>query len=186
MCYSALVWADYRRYIRDFGVELDIKEFYELFWRHVDDPKIKIPKAMEAAFGQPKTEVELKIKSAIDAFASAQTVETEKSLFDLRKRLADAERTLQAKPTKAAATSQRVATDKIDKTLKKLADLKRVESNESDSRIYPGYFVPVMVMENGRRVVKPMRYQCRPAGKPASYDKQYPGTYNAMGALLTC
>jgi putative SOS response-associated peptidase YedK len=24
-----------------------------------------------------------------------------------------------------------------------------------------------------------MRYQCRPAGKPASYDRQYPGTYNA-------
>ncbi|WP_157045719.1 hypothetical protein [Polaromonas sp. JS666] len=29
MCYSAQVWADYRRYIRDFGAELDIREFYE-------------------------------------------------------------------------------------------------------------------------------------------------------------
>ena len=38
---------------------------------------------------------------------------------------------------------------------------------------------PVMVMENGKRVVKPMRYQCRPAGKPESYDFKYPGTYNA-------
>jgi hypothetical protein len=34
-------------------------------------------------------------------------------------------------------------------------------------------------MENGRRVIKPMRYQCRPAGKPAIYDVKYPGTYNA-------
>lgn len=24
-----------------------------------------------------------------------------------------------------------------------------------------------------------MRYQCRPAGKPATYDTRYPGTYNA-------
>jgi hypothetical protein len=24
-----------------------------------------------------------------------------------------------------------------------------------------------------------MRYQCRPAGKPAFYDTKYPGTYNA-------
>jgi hypothetical protein len=24
-----------------------------------------------------------------------------------------------------------------------------------------------------------MRYQCRPAGKPAFYDVKYPGTYNA-------
>ena len=31
MCYSALVWVAYRRYIRDFNSELDIKEFYELF-----------------------------------------------------------------------------------------------------------------------------------------------------------
>jgi putative SOS response-associated peptidase YedK len=36
-----------------------------------------------------------------------------------------------------------------------------------------------MVMEHGRRVVKPMRYQCRPAGKPANYDTRFPGTYNA-------
>jgi putative SOS response-associated peptidase YedK len=25
---------------------------------------------------------------------------------------------------------------------------------------------------------RPMRYQCRPAGKPALYDTKYPGTYN--------
>jgi putative SOS response-associated peptidase YedK len=36
-----------------------------------------------------------------------------------------------------------------------------------------------MVMEDGQRVIKPMRYQCRIAGKPASYDVKYPGTYNA-------
>ena len=29
------------------------------------------------------------------------------------------------------------------------------------------------------RVIKPMRYGCRPAGKPAFYDVKYPGTYNA-------
>jgi hypothetical protein len=28
-----------------------------------------------------------------------------------------------------------------------------------------------------------MRYQCRPAGKPAFYDTKYPGTYNAPGHL---
>jgi putative SOS response-associated peptidase YedK len=40
-------------------------------------------------------------------------------------------------------------------------------------------------MENGRRVIKPMRYQCRPAGKPAIYDVKYPGTYNARRDNLT-
>jgi putative SOS response-associated peptidase YedK len=37
----------------------------------------------------------------------------------------------------------------------------------------------VIVSEGGRRVVKPMRYQCRVAGTPASYDIKFPGTYNA-------
>jgi len=31
----------------------------------------------------------------------------------------------------------------------------------------------------GQYVVKPMRYQCRLAGKPAFYDNKFPGTYNA-------
>ena len=179
MCYSAQVWADYRLYVRQYGAELDIKEFYELFWRRSSDSKIKIPKAMEAAFAEPKTEAEKQIKSAIDAFAAEQTVKLEQGLFKQRKRLADAERVLQSKPTKAAGESKRIAADKIDWTMGKLSDLRRTELKDRDSRIFPGHYVPVIVMEAGRRVIKPMRYQCRPAGKPTFYDTKYPGTYNA-------
>lgn len=57
--------------------------------------------------------------------------------------------------------------------------MRRTDLKDGDSRIYPGYYAPVMVMEHGERVIKPMRYQCRPAGKPAFYDTKYPGTYNA-------
>ena len=179
MCYSAQVWADYRLYVRQYGAELDIKEFYELFWRRGSDSKIRIPKAMEAAFREPKNEAETQIKSAIEAFAAEQAVKLEQDLFKQRKRLADAERVLQSKPTKAAGESKRIAADKIDWTMGKLSDLRRIELKDSDSRIFPGHYVPVMVMEHGRRVIKPMRYQCRPAGKPAFYDTKYPGTYNA-------
>jgi hypothetical protein len=59
----------------------------------------------------------------------------------------------------------------------KLSDLRRTELKDRDSRIFPGHYAPVMVMENGRRAVKPMRYQCRHIGKPAFYDTKYPGTY---------
>lgn len=179
MCYSAQVWADYRRYIRDFGAELDIKEFYELFWRRLGEPKIKIPKAMEAAFAEPSTDAELKIREAIYSFAASETVKLEQLVFEQRKRLADAERTLQTKPTKAAANSQRIATDKVAWAMGKLSGLKRMDGVDEDSRIFPGWYAPVMVMENGQRVIKPMRYQCRPAGKPVFYDTKFPGTYNA-------
>ncbi|MGF6658639.1 hypothetical protein QF000_000283 [Paraburkholderia atlantica] len=100
-------------------------------------------------------------------------------MFKQRKRLPDAERTLQTKIIKAATESQRIATDKIAWTKGKLEDLQRTGLKPRDWRIFPGHCAPVMLMEDGQRVVKPMRYQCGMAGKPASYDVKYPGTYNA-------
>lgn len=81
--------------------------------------------------------------------------------------------------TKAATDGQRIAGEKIDTAMRRLSDLRRTEPRDIDSRIFPGYYAPVMIWEDGRRVVKPMRYQCRPVGKPAFYDVKYPGTYNA-------
>lgn len=74
MCYSAQVWADYRRYIRAFGVVLDIKELYALFWWQKNDPKVKIPKAMETAFAEPTSDLERQIKALIDEFSAEQEV----------------------------------------------------------------------------------------------------------------
>ena len=93
--------------------------------------------------------------------------------------MADAERALLTKTTKALTESKRIASDKIDDARAKLADLQRTELRDDDSRIFPDHYAPVMVMEGGVRVVKPMRYRCRPAGKPAFYDEKCPGTYSA-------
>jgi len=134
---------------------------------------------MDAAFAHPQSDDEREIKRMIDAFDAAQTAKLETELFKQRKRLADAERTLQKKTTKAATESKRIATDKIAWALGKIADSKRTEPKDRDARIFPGWYAPVMVFEDGRRVIKPMRYQCRPAGKPAFYDSKYPGCYNA-------
>jgi putative SOS response-associated peptidase YedK len=179
MCYSAQIWADYRRYVRAYGALLDIKEFFDLFWRRNGDPKVKIPKGMDAPFMQPAGDEGAEIKALIDAFNTEQATKFEQEVFKQRKRLADAERALASKPTKAAAESQRIATTKIEATMGRLADIWRTEPLDRDARIFPGNYAPVMVMENGRRVIKPMRYQCRPAGKPAFHDVKFPGTYNA-------
>jgi hypothetical protein len=80
--------------------------------------------------------------------------------------------------TKAATESRRIATDKIDTTLRRLDDLRRTTPRDRDSRIFPGHYAPVLVVENGQYVVKPTRYQCRMAGKPANYDTRFPGTSN--------
>jgi putative SOS response-associated peptidase YedK len=179
MCYSAQIQADFRKYVRMFGAHMSIEEFARLFFERAEGNKAKIPKGMEDAFATPQSDAEREIKLLIDRFNSEQVTKFEQDLFKQRARLADAERTLQTKVTKAATESQRIATDKIAWTRGKLDDIQRSEPKPRDSRIFPGHYAPVLVMENGELVVKPMRYQCRIAGKPASYDVKYPGTYNA-------
>ena len=181
MCYSAKVKAEYNAFVRLYNSRIDIKAFYELYWRRKkkQGPLLKIPKAMDALFANPQSDQEREIKVLIDEFNAEQASAFEQELFKQRRRLADAERTLQTKTTKAATESKRIASDKIDWGLGKLADLRRTEPKDRDSRIFPGHCAPVMVWEGGERVIKPMRYQCRPEGKPAFYDTKYPGTYNA-------
>lgn len=179
MCYSAQIRADYRDYTRLFGAHLSIKEFVKLFYGR-QEARLKIPKALEAAFERDaSTPEELEIRGLIEAFKADRAMALEQELFAQRKRLADAERTLQTKQTKSALDSQRIATAKISKARLDLEDLRRTELLDRDSRIFPGVYAPVMVVRDGQKVVLPMRYQCRPAGRPASYDVQYPGTYNA-------
>jgi hypothetical protein len=96
-----------------------------------------------------------------------QTATWERDLFKQKKRLADATRSLQTKETKKGREDVRIATNKIENYLERLSDLKRTEPRENDGRIFPMTFAPVIVDEQGKRVIRPMRYTCRLAGKPA-------------------
>lgn len=173
MCYSAKIWADYRKYQKTFGADLDIKAFVELYWARQNGAKVKTPKAMDDSLRGTEAD------EPIEEYRGALATKLEQELFAQTKRLNDANRTLQTKTTKKALDDQRIATEKISKAKLGLDDLRRTEPKDRDSRIFPGVYAPVLVVENGKRVVKPMRYQCRPAGKPAKNDGLFPGTYNA-------
>lgn len=176
MCYSARIWADYRKYVRVYGADVSIGEFARLFAERAAGAKLKLPRAVDLAFaGDDRAG----IGAAIAQWERDQVAALEQEIFKQRKRLADAERALATKPTKKAGEDQRIAGDKVEAGLQRLAALKRIEAQPADSRIFPGMYAPVMVLEGGRRVLRPMRYQCRPEGKPALYDRKYPGTYNA-------
>ncbi|PTT38810.1 hypothetical protein DBR23_13025 [Acidovorax sp. HMWF018] len=181
MCYSAAVRADHAAFQRLFpSSRMAIKEFFELYWRKkAAKPVPRTPRVMDAQFTHAKGQDEQAVRELIAEFDAAQVVSLEQDLFKQRKRLADAERTLQTKVTKKAQEDQRISTAKIEQALQRLSRMKRPELNESDARIFPGWWAPVLVMEDGEPVIRPMRYQCRPAGKPAFYDTKYPGTYNA-------
>lgn len=50
MCYSAQVWADYRKYVRMFGADVSVKEFFELYWLRANGEKVSVLGGMDAAF----------------------------------------------------------------------------------------------------------------------------------------
>jgi putative SOS response-associated peptidase YedK len=179
MCYSAQIKQDYRKFIREVGARIDIDEFVRLYWERKEGSKAKIPRAMDALFAEPRNAAERKVAALVAEFDRAEAARLEQELFRQRRRLADAERSLAAKPTKAAAESRRIAGNKVQWALGKLAQLRRTALQSEDARIFPGWHAPLLVSEGGAPVIRPMRYQCRPEGKPAGYDRRFPGTYNA-------
>lgn len=179
MCYSAQIRADYNKFVRRHGATLNLRDFFHLYWLPEQErtKRPRTPKAMDAMFADVPGADD--IRAAIADWNARELAALEQEVFKQRKRLADAERALATKPTKKAAEDKRIATNKVDAALRRMADIKRTELKDRDGRIYPGWYAPVLVVEDGQRVVKPMRYQCRPCGKPAFYDTKYPGTYNA-------
>lgn len=179
MCYSAQVYAELKKFTRATGVKMTAKDYIKLYWDKTKSPyakRPKVPRAMEIEILNDGPE---DLAEIIRGYDAREMAELEQELFKQKKRVADGQRALQAKTTKKAQDDVRIGTDKMGKIQARMDALKRREPKPSDSRMFPGYFVPVLVMEGGQPVVKPMRYQCRPAGKPAFYDTKYPGTYNA-------
>lgn len=167
----------------EFAAEIDWAEYEQLFRdRLVRD--IKVSRALEMNFLGPVPadepgEFERLTRRHIETYRSRLAKNLEGELFGQKRRLADAQRSLNVKETKRAREDRRIARNKIDATLNRLADLKRSETLERDRRIFPMYYAPLLVDEGGRRWIRPMRYTCRLPGRSASYDSRYPGTYNA-------
>lgn len=179
MCYSSQIWAEYRQYVRHFDAHININEYVDLFWQRLQDSTVLLPRTLEAAFDNPGSDAERTIKEYIDRHRQEEALRLEKLMFEQKTRQTAALRKLEVKYTKGADEDQRIAAKKIGWAQAKLEDLRRTRLAARDSRIYPGWYAPVLVVEDGRRVVKPMRFRCRPAGKPKSFDHRYPGTYNA-------
>ena len=179
MCFSARVETSFREYLRITGAEIDLKQFYEIYGTRMVDKTTRIPRGLDRNFDNPKSGIERNIKALINEYRDVTVSQLETELFAQRKRLADAERKLLAKETKAARESQRIATSKVTAAQERMSLLKGVQPHELDARIFPMNHAPIVINDGGRVVVRLARYHCRPAGKPASIDRQFPGLYNA-------
>jgi putative SOS response-associated peptidase YedK len=179
MCYSAQVVQIIRKLHRELGIRLDYEEAAKLFFQRLDDPTISISRGFEANFIEPVTETGIQIQSAIREYREQSAVRLEQALFSQRTRLVNGQRSLSQKDTKKAREEVRIAGSKVAALTEKLSDLRRTEANAADNRIFPMMYAGVIVKINGKNLLTPMRYACRPAGKPASFDKKFPGLYNA-------
>jgi len=198
MCYSAQVSQALRNLARRYGADIDSRMFDALLAGRLTedgiDNSIKISKALEANFLDPgfldpgfldsgtlglDGTTGYNIRASVNTYHERLTRKCEAELFTQRKRQADARRKLQEKTTKKALEDERIATGKIAALLVRLADLRRTELNGEDHRIFPFWYAPVIVQEGTRRIIRPMRYHCRPAGMPATLDRRFEGLYNA-------
>jgi putative SOS response-associated peptidase YedK len=168
-----------RKLSRQLGIRLGYDEVEKLFFRRLDDPSLLISRGFEANFDDQATDQERRIKGAIDEHRSRVASKMEKDLFTQKTRLVNAQRSLNEKETKKAREDVRIATSKIETLTAKLSQLRTSESNEEDNRIFPFVYAGVIVRTDGQNLLTPMRYHCRPAGKPAFYDRKFPGLYNA-------
>lgn len=179
MCYSAQIKQLAWQLAREFGVRVDYAAAERLFLRRLNDPAIVISRGFEANFDEPANDTERRIKALIDQHRASSASRFEKELFTQKTRLVNAERSLRSKETKKAREDVRIATAKISVLTTRLSDLRRTGVEPRDNRLFPMVYGGVIVRRDGQDLLTPMRYFCRPAGKPASFDKQFPGLYNA-------
>lgn len=179
MCFSAQVECDLQKLSKTFDAEVDEQAFAELLEERLSNRAIKISKALEANFLAPQSPIQERITANISQYKADEVSRLEAELFEQKKRLADAQRKLAVKETKAAREHQRISSNKIKWSLAKLSELRRDQLEDKDARIFPFMYAPVVVQQQGRTLIKPMRYHCRQASKPANYDRRFNGLYNA-------
>ncbi|WP_202844818.1 SOS response-associated peptidase family protein [Luteimonas saliphila] len=180
MCYSAQIHSDYRKMVREVGAIMDLKAFAKLWLQQNGLERKKIPKALIDTL---RPDLPPEVAQAMDAMLAQDEQDWQQELFKQSKRKADNERKLAAKHTKTAETEVGRASRKVDQLKGWIADLHRTELKPRDWQFYPQWWVPVLIREGDGYVVRPMRYQLRQPGKPASSDftrtGQMSGTYNA-------
>jgi len=179
MCYSAKLTQSLKEYLRLTGAVADLAQIETVFQSRLTDRAVRIPRGFERNFDEPKTEQEQRIRSLLDRYREDSIRALEQDVFAQKKRLSDAQRKLKDKETKTARNDERIATNKIEAALAKLALLKGTQPHPGDDRIFPMSYAPIVVEAAGKRLVRLARYHLRQAGKPASIDRQFPGLYNA-------
>jgi putative SOS response-associated peptidase YedK len=158
---------------------MDIDQFAEIFGWRERTPTLRILRAVERWFDDPKGDGEQQIADLIARHNARHVTALEQEIFSQRKRVADAKRKLAIKHTKSAANDLRVGTAKMEKALRDLPLFKGRQAFALDARTFAMRFIPLVVGVDGKPVLRLARYHLRRPGDPPSEDIAKPGLYNA-------
>lgn len=179
MCFSAQIEESYAKYLRMTGAEMDIDQFMDIFGLRVRNSSVKIPRVVDRWFEHPRTAAELDLRNLLLQHRAARLAELEVDLRKQRDRKSKAEAALKNKATRKASEELRISTDKIESLEKRRPLFEQWMPTALDDRIFPMQYAPIVMLADGKPVIRLARYHCRLAGKPESVDRQYPGLYNA-------
>lgn len=182
MCYSALVEASIKKYGLRFKSRIDLSVLEQQFCQspHKGEFDLRITKAFEANFLQPKDSAERRIKELIDESRDGRIKIEQQELFSFKKRLVEAERKLSEKVTKTTVKEKEVCERQISRAKGRIDRLQSTKLDENSDRIYPKDFAPLIIGdEKGERILRLSRYLIRPDGQDASFDSKYSKCYNA-------
>lgn len=161
--YSATVWTDPKLYAGHFQGHIDLNAFHESFRRRAAGDRVAIPTELDQAFLETQ-EPELEpIRDLVIQHRLAQIRAADEEIASQLARLADAQRRLASKEAKAAGHSTRMTTHKIAAARRRRASLAQNLDGCQLGRMFPGSFVPIVTVQDGQTLIRPMRYQCRPS-----------------------
>jgi len=163
MCFSAVVQQNLDLLARQHKARVDMDLFENLFAPAPQARTSSSPKAWKRISSSQNAAAH-RIALHIAAWQATTASKWQIELFQQKTRLADIERKLKVRTTQKAQDDQRIAQQ--DRWLRtKLADLKRT-SRDPTTRAFFLSGMPRCWCASGERVIKPMRYHCRPSGKP--------------------
>ncbi|KQP17037.1 hypothetical protein ASF45_27860 [Pseudorhodoferax sp. Leaf265] len=161
--YSAHVWTDPKLYASHFGATLHHQAFVESFARRAAGGKVVLPPELDQAFLETQ-EPELEAaRDLVIAHRLAQLRAADEEIASQSARMADATQRLAAAPSKGAGHSLRMSAQKVASAQRRRTLLVQGAEQTQVGRVFPGTYVPVLLVHEGRLTVRPMRYQCRPS-----------------------
>ena len=161
--YSANVWSDPKLYLSHFGATVCYDDFLESLQRRAAGANVVFPAEVEEALLET-TEAGLEtLRDLVISHRLAQIRLANEEIELREQRLADATQRLALEPSRTGRNTLRTLKRKIAAARRRREALVLGTQDSQVCRMFPGTYVPILVMHEGVLEVKPMRYQCRPS-----------------------